>query len=563
MRRILFLLPLLAVAIASLLFVSCSATDSDILATIGDDEISIADFLLAHTSITVFNRPPLLTQEDRERFLNTLINKEILLAEAGEMGLYEDPEVVQTGERWEKEYCARALYKDVSEKNLEISADEVKEHWITSRARIRARHIMVATAEAAQDIRAQLESGEDFARLAREQSIDEATSRLGGDLGFMDEKTGNPVLRQMARDLDVGEISKVLRSQSGFHVMEVISIQDPDMELFENERYLAGSELRANLKKIRWDAFLQEQLNTHQVSTDQDVVIWLNSQLPQQGIIDFSWHEGVSDERKAQVLVKWSAGSWTVSDFMGFFSPGGSRGTLWKSPSGGLIKRTMEGDVLNSINFAEAKSRALHEQEEVTRQVGNKIQSKVLDILHEKLITEVDIEEDQIRERYEEVKADLITPESVNFRVISLMNKDLANEVSKRLQGGEDFEAVAREINQGELKESGGLFGPIVRESISIPALQNFLFDLAADGMISDILDPPGPGLIIVKLITKVAEHATTYEEAFVSIEQQLLSDLEDQHLNDWLDQKRDELGVKVYTNVLSKMNEGQEEDPS
>ena len=326
MRRIPFLLPLLVVMVTSLLLVSCGKKDPDILATYSDKQISLGDFLLAHGAITVFNRPPLLTYEDREKFLNTLINKEILLMEAEARGIQDEPSVKKAAARWELEYCVRALYKEVAEDGLEISLDDVKKHWIDTRSRIRARHIMVATPEAAQEIRTKLMEGGDFAALAREFSIDDATARLGGDLGFMDKKDGNSVITQMAFSLEVGEISKVLRSQDGFHIMEVMSVQPPDMEKFEDERHLAGSELRTNLRKVRWDNYLQEQLGVHQVQFDQEVVSWLNEKLPERGLVDFSWHEDVTDEEKAQVLVTWDSGSWTVDDFMESFSAEGGAG---------------------------------------------------------------------------------------------------------------------------------------------------------------------------------------------------------------------------------------------
>ena len=97
---------------------------------------------------------------------------------------------------------------------------------------IAARHIIVSTQgmtsdeEIAaargrmEDIRRQIVEGGDFAELAREYSEDGSAAQ-GGDLGSFGRGMMVPEFEAVAFALEPGEISEVVRTQFGFHVVEV------------------------------------------------------------------------------------------------------------------------------------------------------------------------------------------------------------------------------------------------------------------------------------------------------------------------------------------------------
>ena len=96
---------------------------------------------------------------------------------------------------------------------------------------VRARQIFFAVPDPAneadalakaQDALVQLRAGADFAALAKQISDDPRTKALGGDLGVLRpgaEEAGG--LEQAAFELDRGEISEPLRSQAGYHLIQV------------------------------------------------------------------------------------------------------------------------------------------------------------------------------------------------------------------------------------------------------------------------------------------------------------------------------------------------------
>jgi peptidyl-prolyl cis-trans isomerase D len=115
----------------------------------------------------------------------------------------------------------RALYEvnilrqklmDVITANTPHSQDEV---W--------ARHILVADEATANAVRQRLINGEDFVKVAAEVSTDTGTKDKGGDLGWFARGTMVPEFDAAAFTLKVGEISQPVKSQFGYHIIQVLA----------------------------------------------------------------------------------------------------------------------------------------------------------------------------------------------------------------------------------------------------------------------------------------------------------------------------------------------------
>ena len=112
----------------------------------------------------------------------------------------------------------------------------------------RARHILVtlaagadATAEAEakariEAIQVRLAAGEDFATLARELSQDPGSAPQGGDLGLFGQGVMDPAFEQAAFSLETGAISEPVRSQFGYHLIQVTEILPETLKPFEEVR---------------------------------------------------------------------------------------------------------------------------------------------------------------------------------------------------------------------------------------------------------------------------------------------------------------------------------------
>lgn len=97
--------------------------------------------------------------------------------------------------------------------------DEVK-----NRVQIRLQLIVHSTLEQAKQSAQLARQGSDFAKLARDRSIDTVTANEGGDLGWMDEDDPflSSAVRQVAKLLNVGGISDPIQVEDSFVVVKLV-----------------------------------------------------------------------------------------------------------------------------------------------------------------------------------------------------------------------------------------------------------------------------------------------------------------------------------------------------
>ncbi len=100
----------------------------------------------------------------------------------------------------------------------------------TSELQIHARHILLETKAEAEVVLERLNDGEDFATLAEELSQDPGSAVEGGDLGWFPEGQMVAEFEEVAFSLEPGEISDVVESTFGFHIIEVLE-RDENREL--------------------------------------------------------------------------------------------------------------------------------------------------------------------------------------------------------------------------------------------------------------------------------------------------------------------------------------------
>lgn len=74
----------------------------------------------------------------------------------------------------------------------------------------------------AQDIMNQLKNGADFEKLAEQYSDDKASARRGGDLGLISRGDFVPEFETAAFQLQDGELSEIVQSPFGFHIIQMI-----------------------------------------------------------------------------------------------------------------------------------------------------------------------------------------------------------------------------------------------------------------------------------------------------------------------------------------------------
>lgn len=104
----------------------------------------------------------------------------------------------------------------------------------------------------AEELRARLDKGEDFAALAKEFSRDTGSAAEGGDLGFAGPGVYDPAFEKALYSLKDGEISAPVRSRFGWHLIRLLGVQAPEVPAFETLKPELVRELKSEQVEQRF-----------------------------------------------------------------------------------------------------------------------------------------------------------------------------------------------------------------------------------------------------------------------------------------------------------------------
>ena len=168
-------------------------------------------------------------------------------------------------EQWREEIKKELLIQklvavDVNSR-IKVSDDEAEDYYNENRdkyrqgAQVRAAQIVVRDAEAAKEILARLNSGENFATLAARHSISPEASS-GGDLGYLTRDEMPEPLDSVIFKLPLNKISSVVQSPYGFHVFKIMDIQQAKTKSFAEAKDEIIAEIRARKEEAAFANWL-------------------------------------------------------------------------------------------------------------------------------------------------------------------------------------------------------------------------------------------------------------------------------------------------------------------
>lgn len=151
---------------------------------------------------------------------------------------------------------------------IKIAESKGEERHFTDEAL--ARHILIGVndkrtegeaQERTNEVMRKLYAGEDFATLAKELSDDPGSGAKGGDLGWSDPSAFVPAFSEAVKTQDLGTIGQPVRTQFGFHIIEVLDRRQVDTTELSQRRQVrrAIGERKIAEESTLWQRRLRDE----------------------------------------------------------------------------------------------------------------------------------------------------------------------------------------------------------------------------------------------------------------------------------------------------------------
>jgi foldase protein PrsA len=144
------------------------------------------------------------------------------------------------------------LQEKAATEDIEVTEEEMKEHYEGLQAEIKASHILLEDKETAEEALVKINEGEDFEEVAKEYSTGPSGPN-GGDLGFFGPGDMVAEFEEAAYALEVGEVSQPVETEFGWHIIKVTDKKE--LEPYEDMK----EEIRQEIIGEKFDPQMAQQ----------------------------------------------------------------------------------------------------------------------------------------------------------------------------------------------------------------------------------------------------------------------------------------------------------------
>ncbi|MFH1646020.1 MAG: peptidylprolyl isomerase [Candidatus Omnitrophota bacterium] len=273
MKRIAFQVMVLAVIFAC---VGCGAkVGKDVAARVNGKDIT-----LAMLDEKIKNMPVSYQEfaaQHKNEVVNEMVIEELLYEEAKKRKLDEDNDVKELINEAIKKVLISKLVDNELKKSLPVSEDDVaafyeehKDQFIVPEM-VRASHILVGSEEIANQVKDELQAGQDFSEMAAAYSKD-LTKDRGGDLGYFGRGQMIPEFEKVCFSLNVGDVSGVVKTRFGYHIIKVTDRRQSTYQQFDDIKENIRQTIERARQKERFDEVTTDLKSSADIFINEEAV---------------------------------------------------------------------------------------------------------------------------------------------------------------------------------------------------------------------------------------------------------------------------------------------------
>jgi peptidyl-prolyl cis-trans isomerase C len=181
----------------------------------------------------------------------------------------------------------KALIEKFAGEELVVSGEDIQEYYdentqqFKQPEQVKASHILVKVEQDAseddkaaakaeiEEIKAKIDAGGDFAELAKAES-DCPSGKNGGDLGFFSEGRMVKPFSDAAFAMEVGQISDVVETQFGYHIIKVTDKKEAKTQTFEEVKDNIKGRLEGEKRNKYVSSYIEKLKKEAQITYDEE-----------------------------------------------------------------------------------------------------------------------------------------------------------------------------------------------------------------------------------------------------------------------------------------------------
>ncbi len=580
LRCLVFVLPLIVAAWV----IGCGQKRDDaaiVLAQIGDRQVTAEYFKDRLGRLKQVNLPrgedgqvlDMAGSEGKRRFLEIIIDKELMVAKALQLGYLQD-EMIESARNYLTEYNGMIYFwQDQIGNPSRFVSDADLDHYYSRLGEKRlCDYLITDTREEALAARQAVMDGapwsEAVARYHYAPAPDTRRMQTTIAWGHFRDDFQRPVFA-----VEKGGISDPIETEYGWwlvRVQDVIMDSKPELETIKTS--VLASIAKRKEQQLRQE-LIDDAKRRHNFMLDEEVLRVVLAGLPEgEQILDETTKQPIPREQLKpldvastdydKVLLSYdlSAGPITVTvlDYKTFFERQSVFDRPKKHEGLGSLRTKLTNSAERAIMIDDARQRGYWQDPRVEKDTFAKIEEMLVERVHRDLVTfEEYVSAEEIQSYYDENRESFRRPERRTGTLLRCQDRDKAEQAGQAWRDGALAwrELVQRfGINPDQTEESAKV-GPLAADPAQ--PLHTTLFALG-EGAVSEPIELP-EGWAVVRLDGITPPELPGLEDVRDTISQIIKAQRQDDALRALLDKWSQEFGVTVYEEHLQKMPSWQE----
>ncbi len=548
-----FITLFLVIAVAFQFFTGCGSDTPEIekntLALINNKKIDKDDFFRKLQQLRQRTGAP-DNGEVRRSILKNYVAEEVFIAEARKRGYHQDSDGEYEREKIETQELLNAYFERFVIPKISVTEKELRELYYRFNTKIKASHLYASTQKEADSLYRALQTGASFERLARSIFEDPVLRESGGSLGYFTVDEMEPAFENAAYSMQVGEISKPVKTSDGYSIIRVDARQKtsvPTEYAYADKRPRLRSYLMQRKKKKAAREVVDSLQQALDIQFNQQILQELFSVLESNKDKDFTREQSLDLPNVTQLenreLLSSKVGAWTVAKFRKYARFTSKKQQNWIRNQESL-KDFISGLVVRSFMLSQARAAGLHKTADYQQQVAELMDVYLLKRMENQLKQQMVIPVDSLRAYFEHDPRRFSLPPEINLREIVLETEQDAQLVQNRLESGDAFPELAKKYSIRRWSGiNGGELGYLTPQDIG-RKWSNLVFSLEKDEWTGPV--KMDSFYVFLKCIGKKPAQLRSFEEAKEDVEAALKTMW-------WADQRQQKLSeFREHFRVMS-----------
>jgi len=209
------------------------------------------------------------TEDGKKEFLEQMVNFELIYNYALDSDMEKDPDYIEQMQLIKKDVLIQTGIKNIMA-DIDITQEEIQKYYEDNSQMFKsvetasAKHILVDTLEQMQEIKAEITNGMSFEKAAQKYSKCPSAAQ-GGSLGSFTRGKMVPEFEEAAFKLQVGEISEPVKTQFGYHLIQLDEKSSEEKKSLEESKQIIMENISHQKQNEKYISSVEELKNKYDV----------------------------------------------------------------------------------------------------------------------------------------------------------------------------------------------------------------------------------------------------------------------------------------------------------